>query len=253
MRKRLIVLLMMMCMAVIPMGVLAEENGSKVENDMDISDIKKMIEENGVPTIVLINELKQEADDLYEGEKYLEASEAYHTAAKEAQVLANIMGQCYIPHNNGSQLSIPEGIQEAVSGMLEEAVKLIRIRNTCIVYEGICYSRMGDNTEAMSILYDALDLISNEEQSTWELAVNEIIALIQYDPSAENELLNELEEYKGKPFSEFVKVYGEANESSEAEVSSSGNSYIMYTFDDFTVKTRIDFRGDETVNEVWVN
>lgn len=251
--KRLVALLTALCLAVTPVAVIAEENTTDVlDNSAELAEV----EENGIPTEMIVNEMKTNADALYTDGKYEEAADAYYETAKVANYLANIMSRCIEPYYSArsDSKSIPEEIRDSLATLEKKSNILKNIRNTCYVYQGLCYSNSGDKELALAVLLNALSIIETSQRDIWTLAAEEVMVLINYksyeeiketkekiikrtitkqeEQIGEEENDNGLKYYEWKKYDVFVEHYGEANGS-----YAKGSNEIEYYYDDFTVHT----------------
>lgn len=251
--KRLVALLTALCLAVTPVAVLAEEDTTDV---LDNSAELAQVEENGIPTEELVNELKANADALYEEGKYEEAAVAYYDTARKSNFLANIMSQCGEPYysSRSDSKTLPDEIYDDLLVLENKSNSLKEIRNTCYVYQGLCCSKMGDDETALAVLLDALDLIENSQHELWTLAAEEVMSIIQYESDdatkakKEERLQNEKDKkeaitYKGKSYEEFKKRFGKARDSYVSEYFGE----TSYYYNSFTVT--VDNKTDK-VKEV---
>lgn len=244
MKKRLAVALTALALAVTPSAVFADET--------DALDII----ENGIQTEAMVYELKEAADNYYENEDYEAAAEAYYETAIKANYLANIMSQCLEPYYSSSSnyKTVPDGMEDDLVALENKSNELIDLRNICYVYEGISYNKMGEQGDALAVLYKALGLITTSEKDIWRLAANEVMTIIGYEAIGTTYALlrEEAEEYIGKEYAEFVEAFGVANEDTEKkEDEILGWTYAYHYYDALTVRTEFDENGVEYVASIY--
>lgn len=214
MKKRILALLIVACIAVMPVvSAFAEETSSS--DILDNSAELKEVEENGIPTEEIVNQLKEQADSLFAEEKYAEAGEVYYETARKANYLANIMSQCIEPYysSRSDSKTIPNEIMDDLIIFEDNSNELKGLRDLCYVYQGICCNKAGDSETALAVLYRALDLITDTEEEAWILASQEIMGIIQYAADDETALKREIRSYDGKSFEEFKSKYGDPDDS----------------------------------------
>lgn len=249
--KRFVALLTAVCLSITPVAVFAEDTDTDTSTTdvLDNSAELKEVEENGIPTEEIVSKLKETADALYAEESYEEAGEAYYETARKANYLANIMSQCIEPYysSRSDSKSIPNELIDDLIIFEDKSNELKELRDTCYVYQGICYSKAGDPESALAVLYRALDLITDSETDAWILASQEVMNIIQYKTDEETAFKKEVRSYEGKPYSEFVEKYGEANDKT---VYASINS-TTYDYDDFWVYTKKE-GGEEIIDSITV-
>lgn len=239
--KRLVALLTALCLAVTPVAVIAEENNTDVlDNSAELAEVQS----NGIPTEAIVNEMKANADALYAEGKYQEAADAYSEVAQKANYLANIMSQCLEPYYSSSSSSLPNGIEIKcnLEALGKKANALKTIRNNCYVYEGVCYSKMGDDETALAILIKALDIVEYFQSDLWTIAAEEIMNIIDYRPDEEtikNIETEKQKQYIGKQYSEFEECFGKANKEKRVELSDG----VYYYYDYGTYRVTVN---DET-------
>lgn len=244
--KRFIALLLTICLAISPVAVLGEEGitADVLDNSAELAQV----EENGIPTEALVNELKANADALYVEGKYEEAADAYYETAHKANFLANIMSKCIEPYysSTSDSKSVPDEIYDDLLALENRANNLKEMRNTCYVYQGLCCSKMGDDETALAVLLDALDIIENSQHGLWILAAEEVMSIIQYESDEGTKAKKEermqkekdreeAKSYKGKQYEDFKKRFGKA----KSEYTYSTLKKIVYTYDLFSVDVDI--------------
>lgn len=258
--KKFLVLLTFICVAITTITTLAESSSSTdiLDNSVEQEEVKEI----GIPTEAIVNELKENADTLYENEDYEKACEAYHETAEKANYLANIMRQCIEPYysSKNDNPNLPDIIRDDLSALEEKSNDMINIRDLCYVYEGVCYNKIGDSENALAVLYRALDIITDRETEAWVLAAGELMNLIQYEAigTAYIEEREKAEEYIGKPFSELVEEFGEPESSIDLEEEYGAYSFedefkdeMCYFYRSFSVYTKLDSDNVEIVDSIY--
>jgi tetratricopeptide (TPR) repeat protein len=158
-------------------ALCAGEPTTKEPDPFDITAIQKRIEEVGVPTPAIVQQLEAKATALAKDSKWQDAADAYDALAKNANSLANFVHTGIAP------------VYKASSGNrynLKEAVKLENQsndyktkRNAAMVAQAECYIRLNDTKRAMSLLIRALELINVNEAELWARARKDLYRIVQ--------------------------------------------------------------------------
>lgn len=247
--KKILAILGAFCLSVTSFTAYAETSTTDI---LDNSAEQQEVKENGIPTASIVQEMKENADSLYDAGDYKKAISAYHDTAKKANYLANIMRQCIEPYysSKSDYPNTPDEIWDDLVEFEKQSNDMIEIRDLCYVYEGICYNQTGDSENALAVLYRALDLITDTETEAWVLASKEMMSIIQYEPigTAYADARKQAEEYSGKPFAELKEVIGEPEDSIFYEEKYPLPKYSAYTYEGFTVFTEYDENDLEIVD-----
>lgn len=161
------------------------ETAKKDSDPLDLSRELEKISEYGVPTVELVNQMKEKADNLFSSESWADAIVAYEEYAKKANWLANLLSQCVEPYysasyddkKNVSYASLKKYIPyETASNNYK------KLRNQAYVRIGLCHKNLGHVDKAVAYLYKGLDLVDVKSTTDWALAVDALSELIGYTP-----------------------------------------------------------------------
>ena len=161
-----------------------EDKTNLLANDpLDLSVELKKIEELGVPTISLVDDMKVKADNLFENQQWEEAAAAYEEYAKKANWLANILSTCLEPYYSATYkkreaLSLKRLNQ--ISPFEKKANQYKEERNIAYVKMGICKKNLGDTKTAAALLLRALDILDISQVEYWDMATDALSEIIGY-------------------------------------------------------------------------
>lgn len=156
------------------------------ENPLDMSLQLKNIENYGVPTIASVDAMKIEAETLYNNQQYKEAIVAFRLFIENANWLANILSQCVEPYYSASyddRNNISYSILKSYVPYENAANKYKEERNIAYLMIGQCYKEIGDIPNAVAYLYQALDLLSVDQEIYWYKAARLLSELVGFDPN----------------------------------------------------------------------
>ena len=158
---------------------------AKELDPLDISTQLEQIEKYGVPTIATVEEMKNNADNLYKSELWEDAITAYILYAQNVNWLANLLSQCIEPYYSASyddRKNMSYSRLEKFIPFEDKANECKSNRNFAYVRIGLCYKNMGDVKNAVAYLHKALKLIDVKEVGYWNLAKDALAELIQFYP-----------------------------------------------------------------------
>lgn len=155
------------------------------EDEMDISEQQKKVQELGIPTTASVEELKNLADNLYASGEYEGAAQVYNKYSQQANWLANIISTCLEPYygasyddrkdwritNKKMTVSLLAPFEEKANGYKYE-------RNRAVLYEGMCYYKMNDYSRALPMLLKALDILDHSQEDDWKLAMGTVCSMV---------------------------------------------------------------------------
>ena len=155
------------------------------KDPLDVSSELERIEKYGVPTVEVVENLKINADSLYNAKDWQNAIEALENHATNANWLANLLSQCVEPYYSASyddKKNISYFSLKPYIPFENKANALKRERNVSYVKIGICYKNLGNNKKAIAYLYKGLDLLSVEQTEYWIIAKNAIAEIVGFTP-----------------------------------------------------------------------
>lgn len=162
----------------------AQEQEKKQQADpLDISVELSKIDELGVPTLSLVDEMKAKADNLFENQQWAEAYTAYDEYAKKANWLANIIAQFLEPYYSASyddRKNVGFKRLSQLTPYERKANEYKRERNIAYVKMGLCKKNLGDTKTAAAVLLRALDLIDISQTDDWDKATEALSEIIGY-------------------------------------------------------------------------
>lgn len=162
----------------------AQEQEKKQREDiLDISVELEKIDELGVPTLSLVDEMKAKADNLYDNQQWEEAYVAYDEYAKKANWLANILAQFVEPFYSASydeRNNVGLRRLAQITPYERKANEYKRERNVAYVKMGLCKKNLGDTKTASAVLLRALDLIDISQTEDWDKATAALSEIIGY-------------------------------------------------------------------------
>lgn len=161
-----------------------EESSNILADDpLDLSAELKKIEELGVPTLALVDEMKVKADNLFENQQWEEAAAAYEEYAKKANWLANILSTYLEPYYSASYKkrdAISLKRLNQISPFERKANQYKEERNIAYVKMGICKKNLGDTKTAAALLLRALNIIDISQTEYWDMATEALSEIIGY-------------------------------------------------------------------------
>lgn len=159
------------------------ENSKMVNDPLDISRELEKIAEYGVPTVQLVKQMKDKADNLYQSQSWSDAIVAYEEYAKKANWLANILSQCVEPYYSASyddKKNISYMVIKQYIPYETASNNYKGLRNQAYVRIGLCYKHLGNNDKAVAYLYKGLDLVSMDAQNDWSEAVAALSEIVGF-------------------------------------------------------------------------
>ena len=161
-------------------SIAADKPANKETDPFDVTTLQKRIEETGVPTPQLVQQLEVKATALAKDAKWQEAAEAYAAFARSANWLANLIEAGLQPFYNASsdernRYNIPDS--DIKFEKLGNDYK--KKRNEAMVIQAECLIRMGDTKRAVPILIRSLELINIMDTELWTRARKDLYSIIQ--------------------------------------------------------------------------
>ena len=171
--------------ALIGISAVAQDVAYKKSNNdpLDLSVQLEQIENNGVPTVSIVNDMKVKAENLYKAGNYAEAAVAYEDFAKKVNWLANLLSQCVEPYYSASYDDKKNISYTEIKNYIPyetKANECKRDRNVAYVMIGVCYKNLGDNSKAVAYLHKALDLLSVDEELYWNIAAKNLSEIVGF-------------------------------------------------------------------------
>lgn len=147
----------------------------------DISDIVSEFEEIGLPTAEFVEDLATRANDAFESEEWEEAAEAYDQLSRSANWLANLIRSGLEPFYSASydeRDEFPYSKLRPLIPIEDMSNNYVQMRNDAMVNRALSLIQMGQDREAASLLYRALDLIDIDSEELWAEARQALFSLI---------------------------------------------------------------------------
>jgi hypothetical protein len=158
----------------------ADEPAKKEGDPFDLTAIQKQVEESGVPTPQIVQQLQEKAAALAHDSKWQEAAIAYEAYARASNWLANLISAGLDPFYHASyddrkNYSVTKGnIElESLSNSYREK------RDEATVSQAECYMRLNDPRKAVPLLVRALETMNIKETELWSRARKDLYSLIQ--------------------------------------------------------------------------
>lgn len=162
----------------------AQTENAKMENDpLDLSRELEKIAEYEVPTVQLVEQMKVQADNLYQAQSQSDAIFAYEEYAKKANWLANILSQCVEPYYSASyddKQKISYAVIKKYIPYETASNNYKELRNQAYVRISLCYKHLGNNDKAVAYLYKGLDLVNPDSQNDWSEAVAALSEIVGF-------------------------------------------------------------------------
>jgi tetratricopeptide (TPR) repeat protein len=169
---------------IVTFGAFAQTEADKKDNDpLDITLELKKIDEYGVPTIKIVDEMRTKAETLYSSKSWSEAIVAYDEFAKQANWLANLLSQCVEPYYSASYNDKDKVSFSTLKKYIpyeSKSNEYKKLRDQAYVRIGLCYKNLGDVEKAVAYLYKGLDLVNVDSESDWSEAATALSELIGF-------------------------------------------------------------------------
>lgn len=180
--KKLAVLLSMLFVA---LTASAQTETAVKSNDdpLDLSSQLEKVEKHGVPTVAMVQEMKEKAEMLYTNQMWEDAAVAYEEFAQKANWLANLISQCVEPYYSASyddRKNISYTTLKEYIPYEDKANKLKFQRNVAYVRIGLCYKNMGNNSQAVTYLHKGLDLLDIDQKVEWSEAASALAEIVGF-------------------------------------------------------------------------
>ena len=177
-------LCMFISMLFIALNAFAQtETVTKADDPLDLSSQLEIVEKHGVPTVSMVQEMKEKAEMLYTNQMWEEAAAAYEEFAQKANWLANIISQCVEPYYSASYDDKKNISYTALKDFIpyeNKANALKEERNVAYVRIGLCYKNMGNNSQAVIYLHKALELLGMDQRIEWNEAANAMAEIVGF-------------------------------------------------------------------------
>ena len=180
--KKLAIVLSMLFIA---LAASAQTDTAVKANDdpLDLSSQLEKVEKHGVPTVAMVQEMKEKAEMLYTNQMWEEAAVAYEEFAQKANWLANLISQCVEPYYSASY----DDRKNASYTMLKDFIpyqnkanELKKQRHVAYVRIGLCYKNMGNNSQAVTYLHKGLDLLAIDQRTEWNEAAKALAEIVGF-------------------------------------------------------------------------
>ncbi len=160
-----------------------EEEAVSVSDELDISNEQKDVEEIGIPTPELVEELETNANQLFKDKKYTEAAEAFSELASKSNYLANLISQGLEPFYSKSYSDddYDSSYVYSLAKYERQSNDYKELRNSAFVKEALCYYYLEEYVSALPLLSKALDLIDVKDTENWDLAREALYDIINVD------------------------------------------------------------------------
>lgn len=160
------------------------ETAVKANDDpLDLSSQLEKVEKHGVPTVAMVQEMKEKAEMLYTNQMWEEAAVAYEEFAQKANWLANLISQCVEPYYSASyddRKNISYTTLKEYIPYENKANELKGQRNVAYVRIGLCYKNMGNNSQAVTYLHKGLDLLAIDQRTEWNEAASALAEIVGF-------------------------------------------------------------------------
>lgn len=181
--KKLVVLLSMLFIA---LTASAQTETAVKSNDdpLDLSSQLEKVEKHGVPTVSMVQEMKEKAEMLYTNQMWEDAAVAYEEFAQKANWLANLISQCVEPYYSASyddRKNISYTTLKEYIPYENKANELKGQRNVAYVRIGLCYKNMGNNSQAVTYLHKGLDLLEIDQRVEWNEAASALAEIVGFN------------------------------------------------------------------------
>ena len=180
--KKLAILLSMLFIALTASA--QTETAVKTNDDpLDLSSQLEKVEKHGVPTVAMVQEMKEKAEMLYTNQMWEDAAVAYEEFAQKANWLANLISQCVEPYYSASYDDRKNISYTALKEYIpyeNKANELKEQRNVSYVRIGLCYKNMGNNSQAVTYLHKGLDLLDIDQKVEWNEAASALAEIVGF-------------------------------------------------------------------------
>lgn len=180
--KKLAILLSMLFIALTASA--QTETAVKTNDDpLDLSSQLEKVEKHGVPTVAMVQEMKEKAEMLYTNQMWEDAAVAYEEFAQKANWLANLISQCVEPYYSASYDDRKNISYTALKEYIpyeNKANELKEQRNVAYVRIGLCYKNMGNNSQAVTYLHKGLDLLDIDQKVEWNEAASALAEIVGF-------------------------------------------------------------------------
>lgn len=161
------------------------ETAVKTNDDpLDLSSQVEKVEKHGVPTVAMVQEMKEKAEMLYTNQMWEDAAVAYEEFAQKANWLANLISQCVEPYYSASyddRKNISYTLLKEYIPYEKKANELKEQRNVAYVRIGLCYKNMGNNSQAVTYLHKGLDLLAIDQRTEWNEAASALAEIVGFN------------------------------------------------------------------------
>ena len=138
------------------------------------------VQDLGIPTLQSVDQLEERATELFTNEKWDEAASALDEYVKQATRLSNLIVAGLAPAaNNASSARRDFNPSIAVMSVYASVADgYIAKRNRAIVMRAECFSNLGQTEKAVSLLVEALEFISIDNEELWTRARDQLYSII---------------------------------------------------------------------------
>ena len=180
--KKLAILLSMLFIALTASA--QTETAVKTNDDpLDLSSQLEKVEKHGVPTVAMVQEMKEKAEMLYTNQMWEDAAVAYEEFAQKANWLANLISQCVEPYYSASYDDRKNISYTALKEYIpyeNKANELKEQGNVAYVRIGLCYKNMGNNSQAVTYLHKGLDLLDIDQKVEGNEAASALAEIVGF-------------------------------------------------------------------------
>ena len=168
--KRLLALVLSLVMLAGIAAVFAEED---VETLPEAAKINAF----GIPTMEELNEMKADADALWDEEDYSGAADAYAELAAKADWMAEILAIVNVP-TLGAEGDVDSAVADGVKKVDDLFDNVFAIYRLALIRAGMGFYNTEEYEEALPYLLEALKAIEAADTENWTLCARAVLVII---------------------------------------------------------------------------
>ena len=168
--KRLLALVLSLVMLAGIAAVFAEEDPETLPEVAKINAF-------GIPTMEELNEMKADADALWDEEDYSAAADAYAELAAKAEWMVQILGIVNAP-TLGAEGDVDSTVAEGVKKVDDLFDNVFEIYKQALIRAGIGLYYEEEYEEALPYLLEALKAIEAADTENWALCAEAVLVII---------------------------------------------------------------------------